>query len=52
MGLGVLAFFILPGSPETTKFLNDRERTVATERLRVETAGLVRNSKLAAEMSC
>lgn len=41
MTLGGIAFFLLPGSPEKTKFLNERERIVATERLRVETAGLV-----------
>lgn len=41
MGLAVLAFVFLPGPPEKTKFLDERERTIATERLRVETAGLV-----------
>lgn len=41
MALSIVAFFFLPGKPEETKFLNDRERVIATERLRVETAGLV-----------
>ncbi|KAG8969479.1 hypothetical protein FRC03_002755 [Tulasnella sp. 419] len=40
MALAVVAFMFLPGHPETTPFLDDRERTIATERLRVETAGL------------
>lgn len=50
MALGVLAFFLLPSSPEKTPFLNERERTIATERLRVETAGLV--SYLCAQHDC
>ncbi|KIO32902.1 hypothetical protein M407DRAFT_66176 [Tulasnella calospora MUT 4182] len=45
MLLGIVAFFFLPGKPEETKFLNDRERVIATERLRVETAGLSRTEK-------
>ncbi|KAG8903381.1 hypothetical protein FRB99_003373 [Tulasnella sp. 403] len=45
LSLGIIAFFLLPGSPETTKFLSERERDIATERLRVETAGLSRSEK-------
>ncbi|KAG8901490.1 hypothetical protein FRC00_006793 [Tulasnella sp. 408] len=45
MLLGIVAFFFLPGKPEDTKFLNERERVIATERLRVETAGLTKTEK-------
>lgn len=45
MALSIVAFFFLPGKPEETKFLNDRERVIATERLRVETAGLSKTEK-------
>ncbi|KAG8860505.1 hypothetical protein FRB96_003759 [Tulasnella sp. 330] len=45
IALGFLTFFIIPGPPESTNFLNDRERLIATERLRVETAGLNRTEK-------
>ncbi|KAG8992358.1 hypothetical protein FRB94_011696 [Tulasnella sp. JGI-2019a] len=45
IALGIAAFFLLPASPEKTPFLSDRERVIATERLRVETAGLNRTEK-------
>lgn len=41
MALAIVAYFLLPGPPEKTKFLTERESAVATERLRIESAGLV-----------
>jgi len=38
----VCAYFILPREPKKAGFLNEREQLIASERIRVENAGLVR----------
>lgn len=37
--LGILTIFLLPDRPESTSFLNDRERSIALERMNRDTSG-------------
>jgi hypothetical protein len=39
--MALLGYAFLPRAPERNRFLNERERTIAMERIRVENAGLV-----------
>ena len=41
MAVAVFAYFVLPRDPKHAGFLNEREQLVASERIRVENAGLV-----------
>ena len=44
MAIAIGAYFVLPREPKHASFLNEREQLVASERIRVENAGLVRFS--------
>ena len=41
MAVAVFAYFVLPRDAKHAGFLNEREQLVASERIRVENAGLV-----------
>ncbi|GAA5898325.1 hypothetical protein JCM8208_006945 [Rhodotorula glutinis] len=40
-GYGIISFFIIPTSPETTRWLNEEERALAVRRLEIEHLGQV-----------
>ena len=41
MAIAIVTYFILPREPKKAGFLKERERLIASERIRVENAGLV-----------
>lgn len=44
---GVLVFFVMPADPATAKFLTERERMIAVERMReVKTGGIHKDFKM------
>jgi len=42
IAIALCTYFVLPREPKKASFLNDREQLIASERIRVENAGLVR----------
>lgn len=44
MAIAIFAYFVLPREPKGAGFLNEREQLIASERIRVENAGLVRHN--------
>jgi predicted MFS family arabinose efflux permease len=41
VAIAMCTYFVLPREPKKASFLNDREQLIASERIRVENAGLV-----------